>query len=122
MRAMSDNSSLAWVSGVDVDRVITWTWVLGGGLAAVGGTLYALVRPLDPNLGWFLLLPMFAAIILGGIGNAYGAAVGGLIIGVLQESSIVVIPAEYRLAVGFVVMIIVLIAYPRGLFGERTLL
>ncbi|MBX5476448.1 MAG: branched-chain amino acid ABC transporter permease, partial [Clostridia bacterium] len=121
MRAMADNSALAWVSGVDVDRVVTWTWILGGGLAAVGGVLYGMIRPIDPNMGWFLLLPMFAAIILGGIGNAYGAAVGGVLIGIIQEASVIVLPAEYRLAVGFLAMIAVLLTYPRGLFGERSL-
>ncbi|MBE3589909.1 MAG: branched-chain amino acid ABC transporter permease [Firmicutes bacterium] len=121
MRAMADNPSLSWVSGVDVDRVITWTWILGGGLAAVGGVLYGMIRPIDPNMGWFLLLPMFAAIILGGIGNAYGAAVGGVLIGIIQEASVMFLPAEYRLAVGFLAMIAVLLTYPRGLFGERSL-
>src|SRR5690606_22146685 len=73
MRALSDNTDLAWVSGIDVDRVVTWTWIIGGGLAAVGGVLYGMTRPLYPELGWHLLLPLFAAIILGGIGHPYGA-------------------------------------------------
>lgn len=121
MRALSDNRDLAWVCGIDVDRVILWTWVLGGGLAAIGGVLYGFTRPIHPNLGWFLLLPMFAAVILGGIGNAYGAILGGFIIGIAQEVSVMLIRNEYKVAVGFLVMILVLLVRPRGLLGETRL-
>ena len=121
MRALADNMDLAWVSGVNVDNVILWTWVLGGLLAAGGGALYAFTRPINPNLGWFLLLPMFAAIILGGIGNAYGAMLGGLLIGVTQELSALVIPNHYKLAVGYAVMIAILFLLPRGLLGKEDL-
>lgn len=121
MRALADNMDLAWVSGINVDRVIVWTWVVGGGLATTGGVLFALTRPFNYNLGWFLLLPMFAAIILGGIGSPYGAIVGGFLIGIGQEVSTLIISNQYKHAVGFVLMIIVLLAYPRGLFGERAL-
>lgn len=118
MRAMSDNLDLAWTSGVNVDRIIVWTWALAGGLAAVGGVMYGMTRPVYPELGWHLLLPMFAAIILGGIGNAYGAIVGGMLIGIAQELSVMFFPAEYKMAVGFIVMILFLFLRPRGLFGE----
>lgn len=121
MRALADNMDLAGLSGIDVDRIILWTWVIGGGLATTGGVLYALTRPIHFNLGWFLLLPLFAAIILGGIGNPYGAIVGGLVIGVSQEVAALWIPAEYKIAVGFLIMILVLLIYPRGLLGERAL-
>ncbi|MBT9259742.1 MAG: branched-chain amino acid ABC transporter permease [Clostridiales bacterium] len=121
MRALSDNPNLAWVSGVDVDRVVVATWILGGGLAAAGGVLYGLIRPIDTNMGWFLLLPMFAAIILGGIGSAYGAIVGGYILGIFQQLSLMVIPAEYRLAAAFFVLIVVLLFFPRGIFGQKVL-
>lgn len=121
MRALADNRDLAWVSGIDVDRVVLWTWVMGGGMAGVGGVLLGMIRPIDPNLGWFLLLPMFAAIILGGLGNAYGALLGGLVIGLAQEVSVVFLPANYKLGVAFAVMILVLLALPRGLFGQRSL-
>ncbi|MBX6350512.1 MAG: branched-chain amino acid ABC transporter permease [Clostridia bacterium] len=121
MRALSDNAALAWVSGVDVDRVIRWTWIVGGGLAGAGGVLYGMTQPFNTNMGWFLLLPIFAAIIVGGIGNPYGAILGGLLIGVAQEVSVAVLPTQYRLAVGFVVMILVLLVYPRGLLGQRSL-
>lgn len=121
MRALSDNPALAWASGVDVDRVVIWTWILGGGLAALGGVLYGMTQPFNTNMGWFLLLPIFAAIILGGIGNPYGAVLGGLLIGVAQEVALMWLPTQYRLAVGFVVMIVVLLVYPRGLLGQRSL-
>ncbi len=121
MRALADNMDLAWVSGIHVNRVILWTWVIGGGLAATAGVLYATTRSFDTNLGWFLLLPLFAAIILGGIGNPYGAILGGFLIGIGQEVSVIWLPSEYKLAVGFFIMIVVLIAYPRGLLGERSL-
>nr|MBO2507982.1 branched-chain amino acid ABC transporter permease [Bacillota bacterium] len=121
MRALSDNTDLAWVSGIDVDRVVTWTWIIGGGLAAVGGVLYGMTRPLYPELGWHLLLPLFAAIILGGIGHPYGAIAGGFLIGIVQEVSVYFgVPVEYKIAVGFVAMIVALLLFPRGLFGEAS--
>lgn len=120
MRAMADNLDLAWTCGLDVDRIIVWTWLLAGGLAASGGVLYSMTRPVYPELGWHLLLPMFAAIILGGIGNPYGAILGGLLIGIAQEMSVIVLPAEYKMAVGFTVMITVLFLMPRGLLGEEV--
>lgn len=121
MRAMADNMDLAWVSGINVDRVIMWTWVIGGGLATTSGLIYALTRSFDFNLGWFLLLPLFAAIILGGVGNPYGAVLGGVLIGIGQEMSILWVPSQYKLAVGFIIMILTLLVYPRGILGERAL-
>ena len=116
MRALSDNMDLARISGIDVDRVILWTWVISMGLAAAGGVLYGLVTSVRPNMGWVLLLPMFAAVILGGIGNPYGAMAGGLIIGLSQEISTAFLPTEYKLAVGFTIMILVLLLKPEGIF------
>lgn len=120
MRALSDNTDLAWVSGINVDRVVLWTWVIGGGLAALGGVLYGMTRPLYPELGWHLLLPLFAATILGGVGSPYGAIAGGFLIGIVQEVSVVFVPVEYKIAVGLVAMIIALLVFPRGLFGEAS--
>ena len=117
MRALSDNIDLARISGIDVDRTILWMWVIGLGLAASGGVLYGLVTAIRPSMGWFLLLPMFAAIILGGIGNPYGTMAGGMIIGLSQELSTAVLPTEYKFAVSFVVMTVVLLIKPEGLFG-----
>jgi neutral amino acid transport system permease protein len=87
MRAVADNPELARVSGINVDAVILWTWVIAGGLTALGGSMYGLLQTMRPNMGWFLILPMFASVILGGIGNPYGAIAGAMIIGVAQEVS-----------------------------------
>lgn len=118
MRALSDNIDLAKSSGIDVDRVIRYTWAIGMALAAVGGILYGLITNINPNMGWFMLLPMFAAVILGGIGSPYGAMLGGLIIGLAQELSTAFLPTEYKLAVGFAIMIAVLFVRPRGIMGS----
>jgi neutral amino acid transport system permease protein len=118
MRALSDNIDLAKASGIDVDRVIRYTWAIGMALAAVGGILYGLITNVNPNMGWFMLLPMFAAVILGGIGSPYGAMVGGLIIGLTQELSTAILPTEYKLAVAFAILIAVLFVRPRGLLGS----
>lgn len=117
MRALSDNIDLAKASGIDVDLVIRCTWIIGAALAAVGGILYGLLTNINPNMGWFMLLPMFAAAILGGIGNPYGAMAGGIIIGLAQEISTGFLPTEYKLAVGFAIMIVVLLVRPKGVFG-----
>jgi neutral amino acid transport system permease protein len=116
MRAVADDLDLASVSGIDVQRVVMWTWVIAGGLTALSGGLYALIQAARPNMGWFLILPLFASIILGGIGNPYGAIFGALIIGITQEVSTYWIPTEYKLAVALVVMVLVLLVKPQGLF------
>lgn len=116
MRAVADNLELARVSGIDVDRVVIWTWVIAGGLTALGGSMLGLTEGVRPNMGWFLLLPMFAAVILGGIGNPYGAIAGALVIGITQEVSTYWLPAQYKLGVALVVMVFVLLFRPQGLF------
>ena len=88
MRATADNPDLARVTGIPTERVIWWTWAIGGGLAAIAGTLLAVLQvQLLPGMGWEFLIPLFAAVILGGIGNPYGALVGALVIGVTMEVS-----------------------------------
>jgi neutral amino acid transport system permease protein len=116
MRAVADDLDLARVSGIDVERVVLATWVLAGSLTAIAGGMYGLITAVRPNMGWFLILPMFAAVILGGIGNPYGAIAGALIIGIAQEVSTYWIPAEYKLAVALVLMLLVLLVRPQGLF------
>lgn len=118
MRALSDNIDLAKASGIDVDRVIRYTWAIGMALAAVGGILYGLITNINPNMGWFMLLPMFAAVILGGIGSPYGAMVGGVVIGLAQELSTAILPTEYKQAVAFFILIVVLFIRPRGILGS----
>lgn len=116
MRAVSDDLDLARVSGIDVDRVIFWTWVIAGGLTALSGSMLGLVEAVRPNMGWFLILPMFASVILGGIGNPYGAIAGALVIGVAQETSTFFLPIAYKLAIALGIMILVLLFRPQGLF------
>ncbi len=123
MRALADNFDLAETTGIDTGRVVLKTWVLAGGLAGLAGVLVvAATGSLTPNTGFYLLLPLFAAVVLGGIGNAYGALAGGLVIGLTQEWSTLIVESQWKVAVSFLVLIIVLIVRPQGIFGkERTL-
>ncbi|GAB4337768.1 MAG: branched-chain amino acid ABC transporter permease [Leptolyngbyaceae cyanobacterium] len=116
MRAVADDLDLARVTGIRVDRVILWTWIIAAGLTALGGSMLGLVEAVRPNMGWFLILPMFAAVILGGIGNPYGAIAGAFVIGIAQEVSTYWLRTEYKLAVALVIMILVLLLKPQGLF------
>ena len=122
MRAMADNKDLALVTGIPAERVVTWTWLIGGGLAGVSGYLYVLLRgTIDFNFGWLLLLLIFAAVILGGIGSIYGAMAGGVVIGVVFTTSTIWIPSDFNEAAVFAVMILVLLLRPSGIFsGVRT--
>lgn len=120
MRALSDNFDLAEVSGIDTDRVVMATWVFAAGLAGLAGVLYtSSIGNMTPNIGFSLLLTLFAAVILGGIGNAYGALAGGVLLGLAQEWSTLLVDARWKLAVGFLVLILVLIVRPQGLFGRK---
>ena len=119
MRAMSDNADLAQVTGIEVNKIIIWTWIIGGGLAAAAGIFLGMDTRLHPVMGWRVLLPIFAAAILGGIGRPYGAIVGGLVIGLAQEYSTVFLDPPYKPAVAFAIMILMLIVKPTGLFGGR---
>jgi branched-chain amino acid transport system permease protein len=117
MRATADNMELARISGLDIERVIIWTWAIGGGLAAAAGILYGIDVQLHPGMGWNFLLPLFAAAILGSIGNMYGALVGGLIMGVVQQLSTAILLPTYKPAVAFLIMIVLLLVRPQGIFG-----
>lgn len=128
MRALSDNRALAAVAGIDVDRTVVLTWVLAGGLAGIAGLLQALIlNAFTPNFGFLLLLPIFAAVVLGGIGSAYGALVGGLALGLVMELSTWNAlaggaPAVYKPVVAFGVLIVVLLFRPQGVFGKARIL
>ncbi len=118
MRATADNPNLALVSGIDTRRVVWMTWAMGAALAATAGVLLAVFQAqLLPIMGWKFLIPLFAAIVLGGIGNPYGALVGAFIIGVTSEVSTQWINPSYKPAVAFAIMIAVLLVRPRGIFG-----
>ncbi len=120
MRAVSENPSLAGVYGVDVQRVIRVTWVIGAGLACVAGVIWGLLVQIRPYMGFDLLLPLFAATILGGIGSIPGAMLGGLIIGLAEALTVQWIGAEWRAGVAFVVLVLVLLTRPTGLFGRAV--
>lgn len=116
MRAVADNIDLARVSGINVERVVIWTWVITGTLTAFAGGMYGLIAVVRPNMGWFLILPMFASVILGGIGNPYGAIAGAFIIGIAQELSVPLLGSEYKLGVALAIMIVILLVRPQGIF------
>lgn len=117
MRAMADNPELARLSGINTERVIVYTWCLGATLAVAAGIFLGVDTRLQPTMGWHVLLPVFAATILGGIGKPYGAMVGGIVVGLALELSTMVIPPAYKTAVAFAIMVIMLIVKPEGLFG-----
>ena len=128
MRALSDNQALAAVAGIDVDRTVVLTWALAGGLAGIAGLLQALIlNAFTPNFGFALLLPVFAAVVLGGIGSAYGALVGGLTLGLVMEVSTWDAlaggaPPVYKPVVAFSALILVLLFRPQGIFGRARVL
>ncbi len=118
MRATADNMNLARVAGINTEQVIAWTWAIGAGLAAIAGVLMGIEAQLLPQMGWSFLIPFFAAAILGGIGNPYGAFVGAMIVGICQQVSTAFLSPAYKPAVAFVIMILVLLVRPRGLMGR----
>jgi branched-chain amino acid transport system permease protein len=139
MRAMADNPDLARVSGIRTKRIKLWTWVIGAGLAGAGGVFLGLFNQLAPRMGFNLLLVIFAAVILGGIGSVYGAMAGGFLIGMINEltpffSNVVealpiwpgwlarvvegLVSIEYANAIAFVIMVLVLLVRPNGIAGE----
>ena len=121
MRATADNADLALVSGIDTRSVISWTWALAAGLAAAAGVLLAVSQAqLLPIMGWKFLIPLFAAVTLGGLGNPYGALAGAFVIGVSSEVSTQWINPSYKPAVAFAIMIGTLLVRPRGIFGGQS--
>ena len=118
MRAVADVPELARVSGIDSERVLRTTWTVAGLVAAAAGVLLAAKIDVDPLLGWNLLLAMFAATTLGGVGSLPGAVVGGIVIGVAMEVSTIWISPTYKVAVAFVFLALVLLVRPRGLFTK----
>jgi neutral amino acid transport system permease protein len=118
MRALSDDLDLAETAGIDTRRVILYTWVFAGTLAGLAGVLAGAITSLYPELGFELLLPIFAAVILGGIGDAFGALAAGVVLGVMTEWSTLLIDARWKTAVGFLVLVVVLVIRPQGIFGR----
>lgn len=144
MRAVSDNPDLARVSGISIDSVVRATWVIAGALAAAAGTLLALDVTLKPDLAFNIVLPIFAAAIVGGIGQPYGAIAGGMLVGFTETfavfnwsvllrplqpflpdfieipNRIAFVPTEYKIVVPFFILIVVLIWRPTGIFRGRV--
>jgi branched-chain amino acid transport system permease protein len=120
MRATAINPALAQVTGINPERILRATWMIGGALAAIAGVFAGITVQLRPTMGEELLLPLFAAVILGGIGSVWGAVLGGLIVGLAESASVTVIGAEYRTSAAFIVLILILLVRPNGLFGEKA--
>jgi neutral amino acid transport system permease protein len=118
MRALADNLELAETAGIDTSRVILWTWIFAGGLAGLAGVMAAMVTDVRPEMGFELLLPIFAAVVLGGIGDAFGALAAGLILGVVIEWSTLLIDARWKVFIGFAILILALMIRPQGIFGR----
>jgi branched-chain amino acid transport system permease protein len=119
-RAISDNPDLAAASGIDVDKVIRIVWVIAAGMAGLSGVLWAYFRPgIKWDMGTQILLLIFAAVVLGGLGTAFGALVGALIVGILIETSGLLIPSDLKYVGALVVLILVLLVRPQGLLGRK---
>ncbi len=145
MRAMSDNPDLASVSGINTNAVVIVTWVIAGVLATLAGTMLSMDVTLKPDLSFYLLLPMFAAAIVGGVGQPYGAIAGGFLVGYAETISVfnwsivlrpmadslpfitevprslALVGTEYKIVVPFVILVVVLIWRPTGLFKGKVL-
>ena len=142
MRAFSNNEDLALLSGINPDRVVLYTWIIVGALATIAGVLYGLDKSFKPYTYFSLVLPMFAAAIIGGVGNPLGAIVGGYIIGfsevmltyAYKKFLIYILPTsmepsglmqflstDYKFAISFIILVIVLIVRPTGIFKGKTL-
>lgn len=118
LRAVAENPALAQVAGVRLSHMIIMIWIIGGALAAAAGVFYALDNKLSPLMGHNLLLALFAATIVGGIGSIYGAVLGGFIVGLASGLALAVLPAGYAPAMPFFIILAVLMFRPNGLFGE----
>ena len=128
MRAVADNRDLAAISGIDVDRIGAYVWLLAGALAGLGGVMLAVVQgTFDPNLGFQVLLLIFTTVVLGGIGNAYGALAAGVVLGLVMELStwsvlLGGLDARFKPLLAFAILIVLLLVRPQGLFGNARVL
>lgn len=145
MRAMSDNPDLARASGINTSRIVTITWIIAGGLAAVAGTLLSLDVAFKPDLSFFLLLPIFAAAIVGGVGHPYGAIAGGFVVGFAETLAVfnwavllrplqqhfpdwlelprnlAFVGTEYKIVVPFFILVAILVWRPTGIFKGKVI-
>ena len=118
-RAVSDNPALASATGIDVERVIAVVWTVAAGLAAYAGIYLGMTQNSIWNMGQRILLVLFAAVILGGLGTVYGALVGALVVGVFIQLTTLVIPPEMKTVGALFLMIVILLIRPQGLLGRR---
>jgi branched-chain amino acid transport system permease protein len=120
MRAMAESPALAQVCGVEIDAVVRLTWIISGALAAFAGVFTGLTPQLHPEIGFNMLLSLFAAAILGGTGSLAGAVIGGFLVGLSENLSLLVISPGYKGAMPFLLLLLILIMRPQGIFGERS--
>ncbi|MBN9497243.1 MAG: branched-chain amino acid ABC transporter permease [Alphaproteobacteria bacterium] len=120
MRAMADSPALSQACGIDTASIIRWTWLLAGMLAACAGVFAGLTVQIRPELGFNMLLAVLTAAVLGGAGNLFGAVVGGLIVGLAESLSVLIIPASFKPAIPFLLLLIVLYVRPQGLFTKSV--
>jgi branched-chain amino acid transport system permease protein len=120
MRAVADNPVLADIKGIDAERVGRIVSFAGMGLAGIGGMLIGLDSTIDPLTGFRSILSVFAAAVVGGLGSIPGAVLGALTVGVCEELSLLILSPNYRSAVGFLAILLVLVVRPRGLLGQRA--
>jgi len=118
LRAVAENPSLAEVSGIRLSWVIALVWIIGGTLAAAAGVFYGLNNHINPVIGRDLVLPIFAATIVGGIGSVFGAVLGGFVVGISANMALLILPSGYSPAVPFMIILALLLVRPNGLFGE----
>jgi branched-chain amino acid transport system permease protein len=118
MRAVSENTQLAGVVGIDVRSVVRMVWMLGAALACMAGVIAGLIVQIRPQMGLDLLLPLYAAAILGGIGSVPAAMLAGLIVGLAEALAVQLVGAEWRSGVAFVILVLILLLRPQGLFGR----
>jgi neutral amino acid transport system permease protein len=118
MRAVADNPILAQASGIRRARVLMHLWLMTGAICACAGFFIGARSVLTPDFGFDVLLPVFTAAVLGGLGNPLGAVLGGIAIGILQEVSAPFVGASYKLAIGFLVLLLLLLLRPQGILGR----
>ncbi|TWT15238.1 branched-chain amino acid ABC transporter permease [Reyranella sp. CPCC 100927] len=118
MRAVAENTALAQACAIDPEAAVRWTWIVSGMLGALAGTLFGLTVQLRPEMGANLLLPLFTAAVLGGVGSIPGAVIGGLLVGVAENLSVLVLPTSYKATVPFLIMLACFLLRPKGLFGK----
>ena len=119
LRATSDNEDMAQVVGIDNNRIIMVLWIISSAFAAIGGVLIGINTNLQIGMGLLILIKALAAVIMGAIGNIRGALIGGMVIGLSENLALIVLPSQYKDAVAFTIMILLLLFKPEGIFGSK---